>query len=158
MFRPALVALIIGALAASQGAFARLEACSCTNERTLEQELNSAVAVFTGRVTAIQPAGDKSNVIVTLTPLLRWKGGLGVPLTLATPENSGVCGYAFEVGGEYLVFAWPYTISGQQTIFTHLCSRTASAEGNPDIQKLGAPLVPTAVRAISWGGVKRAWR
>jgi hypothetical protein len=158
MFRPALVVLIIGGLAASQGAFAKLEACSCTNERTLAQEFESAAAVFTGRVTAVQPAGDGFNVIVSLTPLLRWKGGLSVPLTLATPENSGICGYAFEIGREYLVFAWPYTISGQQTIFTHLCSRTGSAEGNPDITNLGPPLVPTAVRAISWGSVKRVWR
>ena len=158
MLRRSVVLLLATALATALGAAARLEACTCTNEPTLAQEFESAAAVFTGRVTAIQPAGDGFNVIVTLTPLLRWKGGLDDPVILATPENAGICGYAFEIAREYLVFAWPYSISGQETIFTHLCSRTASAEGNQDIPNLGSPLVPTAVRAMSWGGVKRAWR
>lgn len=156
MFRAPLAVILAGALAATLGAFSTLRACSCTGERTLQQEFMSAAAVFSGRVTSFQPAGDGINVIVTVTPLHRWKGGLDASVAIATGANDGLCGVAFEVGREYLVFAWPYT--GQAALFTHLCSRTARVEGNPDIQNLGSPLTPTPARAKSWGAVKRAWR
>jgi hypothetical protein len=156
MTRSIRVALVAAALALSLAA--RLQACSCLGPRPLDEERGSASAVFTGRVTGIKPAGDGLNVIVTMTPLLRWKGGLDATVVLATGANDGLCGCHFEIGGEYLVFAWPTTTQGQEMLFTHLCSRTAIAAGNPDIQSLGAPLTPTPARATSWGAVKRVWR
>jgi len=150
-------ALLIGALAALGPAASRLQACTCIDIPSLEENLASAAVVFAGRVTAIQPAGDGLNVIVTLAPLMRWKGGVSATVTVVTGENGGLCGVAFETGREYLVFATPYT-PGPPALVTHLCTRTAPVENNPDVQKLGAPLSPTPVRAVSWGGVKRVWR
>ena len=154
MLRPSRV--VLPALAALLAAPPGLMACSCLGPFPLEQQVASASVVFTGRVTAIQPSGDGSYVTVTLTPLLRWKGGLDPTVTVATGLNEANCGFLFEVGYEYLVFAW--TSSTPAPLFTHSCSRTAPANGNQDIPNLGAPLTPTPVRATSWGGVKRVWR
>ena len=158
MRRPLATLPTVAFLAIALGATARLEACSCTNDPTLEEQVASASMVFSGLVTDIQPAGDKSNVLVTITPLRRWKGGLDNPVLVATGMDVGVCGVTFVVGSEYLVFAYPVQIAGQQRPFTHSCTRTALAENNPDVTNLGPPLIPTAVRSLTWGGVKLAWR
>jgi hypothetical protein len=108
-------------------------------------------------VTRIEPASD-GFLIVTMTPLVRWKGGLVDPVPVRTGPNKASCGVTFEVGREYLVFADWAVLFGQDLYYTTSCSRTRFAEGNPDIEQLGPPLLPTTARTISWGGVKVAWR
>ena len=58
MPRRSVAPLVAAALTAVLGAAARLEACSCTNQHTLQEEVAAANTVFFGHVTAIQLAGD----------------------------------------------------------------------------------------------------
>jgi hypothetical protein len=62
MLRGPLTVILAGALAATLGAFSTLGACTCTGDRTLQQEFDSAAIVFSGRVTSIQPAGDGRSI------------------------------------------------------------------------------------------------
>ena len=156
MFRRSAITLL-AALAASLGVAQGSSACTCLDLPTLQQSFDSAIAVFSGRVTSIQPAGDDLHVLVTVVPRYRWKGNLDEAVLVATGQNAGLCGVGFQIDTEYLIFAWTTTIAGRERPFTHVCSRTAPAQDNPDVTALGPPLVPTAVRAISWGGVKRIW-
>ena len=63
----------------------------------------------------------------------------------------------FEVGGEYLVYAY---FLGDGDLYTGICSRTNSlAVASEDLAQLGEPIfrsVATSVAPMSWGGVKRA--
>ena len=55
MRRPLATLPTVAFLAIALGATARLEACSCTNDPTLEEQVASASMVFSGLVTDIQP-------------------------------------------------------------------------------------------------------
>ena len=157
MSRAPFAALLAGAFAASLGASGTLHACSCTNQNTIPQETAAATTVFFGRVTGIRPAGDGINVLVTMTPLLRWKGGLAASVTVMTGANDGLCGFHFDIGLDYVVFGWQQA-APSVVLFTHSCTYDMRADAALAVQTLGPPLSPTPVRARSWGGVKRAWR
>ena len=133
-------------------------ACSCTNNLTLQEEFGYAAAVFSGRVLSVVPAGDGFNVIVSMEPIARWKGGLGSAVIVVTPDNEGSCGFTFAVGVEYLVFASQPNFQGSPTYFTHLCARTSPLEDNPHVPFLGPPLQPTGALSPTWGGIKTIYR
>ena len=158
MLRRSVAPLVAAALTAVLGAAARLDACSCTNQHTLQEEVAAANTVFFGHVTDIQLAGDGLNVLVTMTPLLRWKGGLDATVTVLTGMNEGVCGVPFQVGLDYVVFSWNQVFSGRPVQFTHLCTYDSQTDAAHAVQVLGPALVPTPAHVRSWGGVKRAWR
>ena len=108
-------------------------ACSCTQPGTVEQEKAQSTRVFLGRVTAIEertPQMDKGWLTVIAEwvrdfigdrrpPTIRdfpynqvtfavtetFKGTPLKHLQLATGKGSGDCGYFFEVGREYVVYA-----------------------------------------------------
>jgi len=133
-------------------------ACSCTNEKTLLEEFNAAAVVFGGTVTDIQPAGDGVNEIVTFTPTVRWKGGLDAAQNVLDALNEGICGFPFQLGQSYLVFAFNTTFNGHPAIFTHLCSRDSFLDGNADVGNLPPPELPVPARAHTWGALKAIYR
>ncbi len=135
-----------------------LRACSCTNDHTVLQEFGYAAAVFAGTVTNIQPLGDGNNEIVTLTPTVRWKGGLDNPVQVITGLNPAICGFPFAVGQSYLVFAFTSTFSGQPAYWTHLCSMDGPLADNPIVPALPAPVLPVPTRANTWGALKSFYR
>jgi hypothetical protein len=134
-------------------------ACSCTNNLTTAQEFDYAWMVFSGRVLAVQP-DPFGSLTVVLEPIQRWKGPLGYQQVVVTPDNPGTCGYLFEIGKEYLVFATMtyYGLTLTPTPFTHLCSRTSLLAGNPYLAELPPPLVTTAASRPSWGTLKVRYR
>lgn len=134
-------------------------ACSCTNELTLQQEFDSAWLVFSGRVTSIQP-DPFGTLAVFFEPLQRWKGPLDFHQLVVTPLDTSACGFPFEVGQEYLVFAnsYNYGITLTPAPFTHLCSRTSPLAGNPYIVALPPPLVTTPAARATWGTLKVRYR
>lgn len=134
-------------------------ACSCTNDRTLQQEYDNAWVVFSGRVVSIT-ADPFGTYAVQIDPIQRWKGPLQYAPIVVTPLNAAVCGYPFEVGTEYLIFAvnYGYGLTYTPTPFTHLCSRTAPLAGNPYISDLPAPLETTPAARPSWGTLKLRYR
>src|SRR5690348_7718865 len=98
-------------------------ACECTNNLTLDQEFAGTPLLLSGIVTSITPQGEGLYEIVTLTPLQRWKGGLDDPMQVETALNTAICGYPFQVGVAYLVFATPLTPGAMP--WADLCRRTA---------------------------------
>lgn len=141
------------------GAPVHATACSCTNQLTLQQEFDGAWLVFSGRVTSIQP-DPFGTLAVFFEPLQRWKGPLGFQQLVVTPLDTGVCGFPFEVGEEYLVFATMtyYGITLTPAPFTHLCSRTSLLAGNIYLPDLPPPLVTTPAARPTWGALKTIHR
>ena len=138
----------------------RLWACSCVSPGTPCSAAGSAAAAFTGRVLDITDPGRPLPVANTgLRPALanRRSGGpvsllprplrvvriqLGEVLSgvdprqkeieIVTGQGGGDCGYAFQVGVAYVVYAYK---NAEGRLETGICSRTrALAEATEDIE------------------------
>ncbi|HET9224857.1 MAG TPA: hypothetical protein VFO07_20255 [Roseiflexaceae bacterium] len=132
-------------------------ACSCAPPGTPLQELNRSGAVFAGKVVAIDaPSGmpilissfpfidflssSAEPVSVTFDVLDVWKGPPQRRLVVTTPRDSASCGYSFQMGETYLVYA-----SEQDGgLTTYLCSRTNSInQARSDLAALDPGTAPT---------------
>ena len=105
----------------------KVSACSCDTGMPLIGHIARSSAIFSGKVVG-EEQSSVTNRNSIYTPLLytfevihRWKGVSQRTLTVATIE---MCGYSFEVGKEYLVFA--DNTDGQ--LYAYLCSRTQELE------------------------------
>jgi hypothetical protein len=107
-------------------------ACSCGAVST-QRLLSSSEAVFSGQVTAI----EKGAAIRTTTATLRvsevWKGPERATLEVSTPSDEAACGYTFEEGKKYLVYAY-----GKQDLKVDACGGTVPLSyANEDLAFLG---------------------
>ncbi|HEX6188568.1 MAG TPA: hypothetical protein VFZ40_10845 [Pyrinomonadaceae bacterium] len=122
---------------------ASVDALACTCElpwpqRSLKQQVEKARkdsrAVFSGRVLRIDEAGYMLKV--TLIVENSWKERLPKEVVLFTGRGGGDCGYRFEVGEDYLVYAY----FGGTALGTNICQRTTPLSGGADdIKILGKP-------------------
>ncbi|MEW5930677.1 MAG: hypothetical protein AB1941_24720 [Gemmatimonadota bacterium] len=118
--------------------------CSCIPPRPPGEALAQADAVFAGRVVSVTERREEDPghpggpyLEVRIVPGRRWKGAAADTVTVRTADNSAACGYAFETGGEYLVYA-----AGEDALRVNLCSRTRPlADAGEDLAALGAPAV-----------------
>jgi len=98
------------------------QACSCVGGLTPEQYLQGADVVFVGTVTDIVEPNDPHSSLaprlVSLNVSSVLKGSPGEAAVVKTAFSGGSCGYEFQVGGEYKVYA--YQRSGQ--LETSICS------------------------------------
>lgn len=116
--------------------------CSCRPPPPPREALAHADAVFAGRVVAVvehsgedpgHPGGP--HLAVRIVPSARWKGAAADTVTVRTADNSAACGFPFQVGEEYLVYA-----SGMDSLRVYTCSRTAPLErAGEDVEALGTP-------------------
>jgi hypothetical protein len=132
-------------------------ACSCLQPGTPIAELNRSDAVFAGTVVAIDgPSGvptlttsfpfivfqnsSADPVSVTFDVSDVWKGPAYRQISVATSGDSASCGYSFQIGETYLVYAM-----GQGAeLTTSLCSRTSSlSQAQSDLAALGPGTAPT---------------
>lgn len=108
-------------------------ACKCVPPEGPAEELKRADAVFSGRVTGISrqaKSGDPfTSVKVTFTVIKRWKGEKRSQLTVFTNSHSAACGYAFNKGESYLVYA---DADEKGRLVTTSCSRTANLKNTQD--------------------------
>jgi len=128
--------------------------CGCIRSRQLHTvrdeanaELKAAGAVFVGRITSI------TDTVVAATPESRtfqwpirmvvvrvdslWKGPEVDSLVIWTGMGGGDCGYQFQVGSSYLIFAMA---SDTRRLVTGICSLTqARSTADEHIRALGAP-------------------
>jgi len=129
-------------------------ACSCamppgSQEERAERALAESSAVFSGAVVAVEQgtatASGPGNDTVTLRASEVWKGsGLGT-LEVRTPSQESACGYAFEEGREYLVYAY-----GKRGLATDLCTETKPlSEAGADLALLGDGERPTGGEVLS---------
>ena len=133
------------------------EACSCMRQSPREAA-ETADAIFEGRVESVEAApGDQTAPVhVRIHVTQQWKGVESEEVELTTAANSAMCGYSFEDGQVYLVYA---TREGSGGLTVSLCSRTALADGadedrgelgpgttpvDPTITDPGAPDLPSA--------------
>lgn len=129
-------------------------ACSCLEPGPARIELQRADAIFVGEVHEIAPIAPHPDVLgyrVYFRVSAAWKGALaGGEIRVQTNENGGMCGYRFEKGERYLVYA---SLSRDRSeLWTSICSRTRSVmDAKLDLDSLGAPVEPAEWRRPSSG-------
>ena len=99
--------------------------------------------MFVARVTKIE-RGDRGQS-VTMEISTTWKGTKGKVVTVETGLGGGDCGYGFEEGESYLVYAYQRKIEEGSAgpLRTGICSRTRPlAKARGDIKALGPAKIP----------------
>ena len=124
-------------------------ACSCAASGTPQEELAAFEAVFAGRVRSVEHTFDPDassvspwdHTKVGFTVNRVWKGDVTRSIEIATPPTGGSCGYPFEEGKQFIVYAYGSATEGGFT--ASLCSRTAPlSEAQEDIAALGRGQAP----------------
>lgn len=122
----------------------KVYACSCLMPSDPLTSLEESDAVFRGTVTAVNAGDDvSSNTTVVFQVEEIWKADNVVKLeSIETAGDSAGCGYNFEVGNEYIVYA-----SDVEGVYsTSLCSRTTLvADAAEDIAALGQGEFPATI-------------
>lgn len=117
-------------------------ACSCDLPypgKTIKQQVSEARrksrTVFFGEVVEIIASPQMPYVKVRFIVERSWKGILTEEAIIVTGQGGGDCGYHFEVGESYLVFA--YGVDDTK-LETNICQRTkVLAEAVLDLKLLG---------------------
>lgn len=123
-------------------------ACSCAQPLTVEEELDRSEAVFTGRVLEVKEIKNL-NGYMTKSALFEvseiWKGGAESQIIVHTGGGGGDCGYHFEEGKEYLVYANLSNMYGdKEQLVSIMCDRTNKlAQAQDDLAILGEGKLPT---------------
>ena len=129
-------------------------ACSCVQPGSPSEELEKFSAVFAGRVVSVdhsydtrpgsvvRESDDRSTIGFEVSAV--WKGTVHEDMYITTPPSDGACGFTFDVGEEYIVYAYDsnYDDGGYST---GICSRTALlGDAKEDLDELGAGDPPLA--------------
>lgn len=128
------LAVLAGVLLAS---ITLASACSCLASGSPQESLEAADAVFTGEVTQIRSVGQTYHVTFDVSE--RWKGPNKTVLDVSTATSSAACGYGFQEGEAYLVYAH----EDSDRLKTGICSRTALlADAEEDLAAFGGGETP----------------
>jgi hypothetical protein len=123
------------------GLGSELVACSCAPPPPPKKALEGATAVCLAEVVKIEEAGQERTV--TLKVEKWWKGGDKAELVVSTAKSGAACGYGFEKGKRYLVYAG--VEEKGKPLGVSLCSRTRTekeAESSGDFKELGEGKAP----------------
>jgi hypothetical protein len=116
-------------------------ACSCDMPGTPREEYEASAMVFEGRFVDNMGDEEQGNLPFNFEVARVWKGPLAPMLTVYTGQGGGDCGYAFEPGRTYLVYASYWEHGAVFT--TSICSRTRPIEeAAADTAAHGAPRAP----------------
>lgn len=108
-----------------------VSACSCLMDniqstgKKVKKAFSQSSAVFYGEVLSV--TRQENSVRVTFKVDKSWKGLTTGEAIVSTGENSAMCGFNFEVGKTYIVYA-------NGSLQTNICTRTAA--GNDDAKYL----------------------
>lgn len=117
--------------------------CSCMRPESASIERDRNAAVFAGEVSRITPTTTGYAVDFTVSD--QWQGDLGETVQVTTADNSAACGYNFEVGQAYLVYA--YGEGGDLSV--GLCSRTTTLDNAAaDIAELNGETSALSVERV----------
>lgn len=106
-------------------------ACDCVPPKDPIQAADASSAVFVGKVVMLDQGKD--NWIATLQVKQRWKGDLDQELTVYTALSEASCGFKFEKGKDYLVYA----VKKDGLLQVSFCSRTKLlSEAKEDLDAL----------------------
>jgi hypothetical protein len=113
-------------------------ACSCAGPSPPSEALEESTAVFAGRVASIEPGSYGKTV--RFDAERAWKGVTESAVTVTTGNGGGDCGYSFEQGKEYLVYAY----GDKESLGTGICSRTQPIiDAYVDLAALGSGYAPS---------------
>lgn len=121
-------------------------ACSCVQLDSPLTSLNESTAVFAGQVTDIDISdgitfSSADPMKATFNVAQSWKGLVEKNTTVSTARSSASCGFDFETGREYLVYAY----GNDNDLQVSLCSRTnLLARAGDDLSALGQGEIYTA--------------
>jgi hypothetical protein len=119
-------------------------ACDFEEPPPPEVALEEAHAVFAGEVVSIEPVDDDPSEqfdAVTFAVDRTWKGVESSPVTIETHQDEGICGYPFEQGESYLVYAY----GADAFMTTALYHRTTQLDrADEDLEVLGEGTEVTA--------------
>ncbi len=113
-------------------------ACSCLAPETddlrvlVETDYKNSTAVFSGEVIEITRDEAAMEIRVKFRREKNWKGDAPEEFILKTADNSAMCGYNFEKGKKYLVYAR----GDKADLRAEICTRTAPLAANKDIKIL----------------------
>jgi hypothetical protein len=146
-------------------------ACSCAGPEGPSAAYRSAKAVFLGTAVESAPrtrkmevspisgknAGQREMIEVegysfTFEIVEAFKGIKGKSVKIATDPGGGMCGYYFEVGKEYLVYAYG---ASEDSLGTSICSRTRSVSDAQDDLALLRATKDGAFETRIFGAVKK---
>lgn len=114
-------------------------ACSCAELLSPAKALDRATAVFSGMVVSLE--GPTGNIISSADPVTVvlqadkvWKGAKQSNITITTALDSASCGYEFQIGQWYLVYA----NGAHDDLQVDLCSGTKQLfQADEDLEFLG---------------------
>lgn len=123
-------------------------ACSCARPQSVEAQLSQSEAAFAGRVLEVKEQRSLNGRLTkaALFEVSRiWKGGSESQIIIHTGSGGGDCGFNFEEGKEYLVYAHPSTMYGdKELLVTIICDRTVGLDrAKEDLAVLGEGKMPT---------------
>ncbi|HSI34441.1 MAG: hypothetical protein ACAI43_23390 [Phycisphaerae bacterium] len=128
----AIVALLSAAVPAAL-------ACKCAPPPPPAEAMGKCDAVFLGKVTAVE-RGDR-GIRVTIAVEKSWKGDARAELVVTTGMGGGDCGYGFQQGKSYVVYAY----ARDTGLSTGTCSRTCHIDdAGEDLKALGEGKKPGA--------------
>lgn len=112
-------------------------ACSCIApigkiKTQVTNAYKDSAAIFAGKVIAMDKTSDGNYWLVKFAVQDTWKGTGTSEITIKTALESAMCGYGFEDGKEYLVYA--HGTAADLSVVN--CSRTASASDKTDVTYL----------------------
>ena len=123
---------------------ARVEGFACTCalpfpnsplQKQVRVALRESRAVFSGKVLEVTEDPQTLHVAVRLRVERVWKGSPREVVRIFTGRGGGDCGYQFEVGQSYLVYAYKWR---ETELGTNICQRTAKlSEASGDLRVLG---------------------
>ena len=122
--------LLLGVLITSSLASSTVSACSCGSSGSPCESFGSASAVFVGtpvsvrekpRPTEKDATKDNWNrIVVKFSVEQSYLGVSGTEIEIFTGSGGGDCGYRFQIGQRYLVYATQY----ENKLVTSICFRT----------------------------------
>ncbi|MGF7029904.1 hypothetical protein J2T17_000809 [Paenibacillus mucilaginosus] len=122
-------------------------ACSCMRPQSVQAEFDRSEAVFAGRVLEVKEQRSFSGSLTkaVLFDVNRiWKGGQETQIMVHTGGGGGDCGYDFEEGRDYLVYANPSDMYGSKKLVTIICDLTKELVlAQEDAALLGEGRLPT---------------
>lgn len=133
------ILILIGVMIISVSYSSPAFACSCTEPPPPAEAFEKADAVFSGKVVEIKKEisnqmSSAQRIPVKFDVQKVWKGPAEKTITISTALSSASCGYEFEYGKTYLVYAY-----GDESLQTSLCTRTKLfADAYEDLLALGA--------------------
>lgn len=111
-------------------------ACKCVEEKTVEKELESSEAIFSGKVIEINNENNNRKILFEVVDT--WKGVSQTEIILEDEWSS--CSTDFFEGESYLVYAHEF----QGELTTDICDRTRElSSAGDDLATLGTGAKPT---------------